>query len=568
MNFTGPLSRADDTKQEARFDHAPPGRQNVIQGVGETWIGDLIVAIRRRTVLLCLWLLFCVALGSGYTSLAQPEYIASAQIALEPRVRLPGGIDAATASSAVAPILDSAQADSQLQIIRSVKNLQYVFDTLNLMNDSPSDEKNAEERSRNKQRMAIREWLGISPKLSEQQRAVEAREIAFQRFYDRVQAKRLGQSYVIEVSYRGTKPEETARITNSIAAAYIRDQVLSHVVSEQRGSEFLQGRISLIQAEKKAADAAVASGEIANMDFPDSDARVVGQALRPLAPAYPQPKLNLLLAGIAGLVTGIAAIAIANHFDRNVRSPEQIRRVLGLECLVILPRLRPSLLSYTTVIDHPDTEFAKGVRHLRTALYPFREKSKQFSIGFVACQSGDGCSVVTSNFAQLIAGPNNPAVLVDADLQKPDLTRVLAPNVTIGLDRAIESLSEDVDLPEIRLANSLNFVPAVAAGLKANPNIFLGARLMHAVLSCRNRPRDYILDLPSLTTSSDAYAISDMLTGVVLVAAVNKTDIDKLTEAVRAIQLSNGRVLGIVLNDPVRSRLRRVPTGSHELVQG
>ncbi|GJE40468.1 tyrosine-protein kinase domain-containing protein [Methylobacterium persicinum] len=562
MTYTSPIVRADEPHPDAL-----PGLEHIDMRFAEddpgaTWIGDLVAAVRRQGLLLILWLLFCFAASLAYTLMAQPEYVSSAQIALEPRVRLPPGADAATAASAVAPILDSAQAESQLQIVRSVRNLSYVFDTLNLNADPAFAPKPPGFVSR-----IVGGVMGLltfsrGGTSTPEQAAAQAREIAFQNFSDRVQVRRLGQSYVIEVSFRGLNPDATARLTNSIAAAYIRDQVLVHGVSEQRGTEFLQGRITLIQAEKKAADEAVASGVITDFQFPDSDARIVGAALRPLAAAYPQTKLNLLFGILFGFVTGVAFIAIMNNFDRTVRSPAQIRRVLGIDCLVFVPRLRPGRLSDTTALDQPGSDFARSLRLLRTVLFAARTKANQVSIGFVSCREGDGCSALTANLSGLLAASNSRVVLVDANLHKPDLTRRFAPNSEAGLDNFIHSSPGSIDLPEVRLTTSLGFVPAVASDQMADPNAFLGTHAMRAALTQYNGARDLILDLPPLEASSDAQAIAGMLSGIVLVAALNRTKLDQLAEAVRALRSANGRVLGIVLNDPLPRRNRRLVRGT------
>lgn len=552
MNYTHPGIRADDSHQDVL-----PGLEHIDlryadDDPGATWIADLIAAVRRQGLKLILWLLLCFAASLGYTLRATPEYVASAQIVLEPRARLPSGAEAA----AVAPILDSAQAESQLQIIRSVRNLSYVFDTLNLESDPAFAPGEPGLISR---MVATLSSLGSSPAttVSREAAASQAREIAFQNFSDRVQVRRLGQSYVIEISFRGPKPDATARITNSIAAAYIRDQVLVHGVSEQRGTEFLQGRITLIQAEKKAADEAVATGVITDFQFPDSDARIVGAALRPLAAAYPQTKLNLLFGIVFGFVTGVAFIAIMNNFDHTVRTPAQIRRVLGVDCLVVVPRLRSGRLSDTTALDQPATDYARSLRLLRTVLFAARAKTHQVAIGIVSCRGGDGCSSLSANLAGLLAASNSRVVLVDASLQKPDLTHRLAPRSEIGLDQFITSSSPEARLPEVRLTDSLSFVPAVASGREADPNAFLGTQGMRAALTQYNGQRDLVLDLPPLESSSDAQAIGSMLSGVVLVAALHRTKLNQLSEAVRALRSANARVLGIVLNDPLPRRGRR-----------
>lgn len=515
-----------------------------------TWVGDLLAAIRRQAIKLTLWILICFGISLGYVLTASREYVASAQIALEPRVRPPAG---AGDASAIAASLDSAQAESQLQIVRSVRNLRYVFDTLNLASDPMFAPAPGLVGRLIGDIINLLGWSDRS-RSSAGHLIDHASEFAFQNFADRVQVRRLGQSYVIEVSFRGPQPETTARITNSIAASYIRDQVLVRASSEQRGTEFLQGRISLIQAEKKAADEAVASGVITSYEFPDADARIVGAALKPLAASYPQTKLVLLFGIVAGLVTGVAFIALISNFDQTVRSPTQIRRALGIDCLAVVPRLEPAIMSALSALEEPGSGFSQSIRRLRNILFAARPKAQPVAIGFVSCEEGDGCSAVTANLAALLAASNERVVLIDACFQKPDLTRRLAPDSQVGLDQFILSPSDTSTLPELKLASSLSFVPAVAKGHVADPNTFLGTQAVRKLFEQYDETAEIILDLPPLEVSSDAQAVGGMLAGVVLVAAVNRTKLDQLSSAIRALRLADCHIIGLVLNDPAPRR--------------
>ncbi|CAO4148907.1 Lipopolysaccharide biosynthesis protein [Methylorubrum thiocyanatum] len=556
MNYSSMIVRPDDPHDGPRpgFETADPGPLG--HDPETTLIGDLIAAVRRQALALALWVLLCTAAGVAYVLIAQPEFVAAAQIALEPRVRLPPGADAAAAAAATAPTLDSAQAESQVQVIRSARNLRYVFDTLGLDKDPAYAAKGPGLVSRALARVSGLLPFLAAPPLSPEEEAMRAREIAFQNFSDRIQVKRLGQSYVLEVSFRGLTPQDAARLTNAIAAAYIRDQVLVRAASDQRGSEFLQGRIALIQAQKKAADEAVATGVITDFQFPDSDARIVGAALRPLAAAYPQTKLILLLGALFGLVSGIGCIAVLHSFDRTVRSPAQIRRMLGVDSFVV-PRFKGGRLTETTALDRPDSDFALALRRLRTVLFAVGGEARYITVGLVSCRKDEGCSTLSANLAGLLSTSSDRVVLVDADLRDPELTRRFAPKATAGLESLVLSPVIGADLPEVALAGTLSFVPAVAAGRTANPNAFLGAHAMRAALARVNGKRDLVLDLPPLDASSDAQAIGHMLTGIVLVASLNRTKLDELSDAIRALRSTDCRVLGIVLNDPAPSRKAR-----------
>ena len=95
----------------------------------------------------------------------------------------------------------------------------------------------------------------------------------------------------------------------------------------------------------------------------------------------------------------------------------------------------------------------------------------------------------------------------------------------------------------------LSFVPAVGAGRGYDPNLFAGEVETQQALNGLAASRTVIVDLPPLSASADAVAIGGALTGVLVVAAVNRTTVDQLSDLVRTLQSRGVRVLGIVLNE-------------------
>jgi Mrp family chromosome partitioning ATPase len=95
----------------------------------------------------------------------------------------------------------------------------------------------------------------------------------------------------------------------------------------------------------------------------------------------------------------------------------------------------------------------------------------------------------------------------------------------------------------------LSFIPAVGAGCDYDPNLFIGALETLQAVTALTNTRTIIIDLPPLSVSADAGAVGAALTGVFVVAAVNRTTVDELAESVRALRARGVRVLGIVLNE-------------------
>lgn len=71
---------------------------------------------------------------------------------------------------------------------------------------------------------------------------------------------RVGLTYVMEIRFRSTDPEKSARITNAIAEAYTVDQLEAKYQATRNASVWLQDRIQTLRSQ-------VASAERAVVDF-------------------------------------------------------------------------------------------------------------------------------------------------------------------------------------------------------------------------------------------------------------------------------------------------------------
>jgi Mrp family chromosome partitioning ATPase len=532
-------------------DDAPVLRET-LQSLQRSWRG------------LAIWFCICFGLTLVYVLNATPEFSAYSQVVLEPRQ--PGTTTDSAAVSA-AQALDSAQADSQVQVIQSERNLRYVFSALGLANDPDFANSGS----------SLIGWIlphlphiGSSPALAPEQAAQRALDQAFNKFASGLSVRRLGQSYAFEITYRTLSPAKAAQLANSIAAAYIRDQVAYNVAAAaaQRGGDYLQNRISDANAELETAATAVKTGVIPNYTFGHADARIVSAAIAPLTKSYPATTMALFLAAGFALASGVGAVLIRGGFDRRIRSKEQVRRSTGLDVLGILPRATGSAsLSETT--ERPHQPFSQFVRALRTLVLTAATGPRYAAVGVVSHGCGEGRTLLAGNLASAIASAGQPVTLLDADLRNPVLTTSLAPTADWGLCELALTRGVDATDLQIPLDAMLSFIPAIGAQRGYDPNLFTGSPETLQAISGLAVTRTVIVDLPPLSISADATALGAALTGVIVIVALNQTTVDELSDLVRTLQDRGVRVIGIVLNEGaliwrslnLLNRLRRRQTG-------
>jgi len=501
-------------------------------------VREVLADVRRRWRGLALWLCVWISGAIAYVSLTKPEFVATTQVALEPRqFEAPSG----AAAAPVAPTLDSSQGESQLYVIQSERNLRYVFDTLGLAND-PDFAEGFDPVA----------WLTARLRINRDTMSDRTRESAYLRFAGRVSVKRLGQSYAIEVSYRALSPQKAAKLANSITAAYIRDQIIYNAAAEaaERGGKYLQNRIANLETEEKVADNAVKTGVIPDYTFGHASARVVSAAIEPLTKSYPMTNRILGLSVVAGLVAGVGAIVFHSELDRKIRSPQQLRRT-GIDVFATVPKVaKRGGLPLNETINEPAAPFARAMLALRNMALMSAAGSQAVSVGVVSCNAHEGRSSLAANLAYLIAASGLPVTLVDADLRNPALTKALAPMAISSLSEL--ALTRGVDATGLRVAiNSLlSFVPAVSVwGGENDPSLVFGCRETVLAIKGLAATGDVIVDLPPLSTSANVFALGKSLTGVIVVATLHKTTVDELASAIRTMNTLGIRLLGVILNE-------------------
>ena len=506
-------------------------------------------AAGRRSVPLCIWVAICLAVAGWYLHATPSSYTAAATIILDPKRATSAG-DAG--SPITAPALDTAQAESQIQVIRSERLLSTVFDALELANSPELRPGPPGLKAR------ITEAVG---RLAGQNRAVRSDEnsdvaAAYNNFADRVGARRIGQSYVIEVSYTSGDPTVARKLANAVVSAYLAQQVSFKLAGAQNGAEYLQGRLNALGNEVKAANAGMLAGTVPAALLPDADARVIGAALEPLGRSAPRPALILAFALTSGLLSGLFAVAVAGGLDRRIRTPEQLESETSLPCLGTIPDAgrrkafakRTGREAYTLVRQNPGGRFAAAVRDARTSVLLPLGNEQSHAIGLVSWSHGSGRSLIAANLAQVIAMSGFPVTLVDADIHrfKGGLSESV-PSVEAGLADILLGANPSTGVG-VAFDHNVRLIPARSRDSEGLHEAYLGSPRMRQLIEDCRQTGDVLVDLPALDGSGDARAAAALLDGVILVVESGRTTTDEVTRAVALLSRSGAVVLGAIMN--------------------
>lgn len=164
-------------------------------------------------------------------------------------------------------------------------------------------------------------------------------------------------------------------------------------------------------------------------------------------------------------------------------------------------------------------------------------------IAFTASASGEGVSHVVRSFAaELVRHTGKLTVIVDAErlqqLSATDYLRLPQLCVDTNIHNLRMLLGEDFNAP--RLADTHR---VLADAWQREPEF--GFERLQAFSS----EFDYtLIDCPALNESYEAAMLAPIVDGVVLVVEADHTKRDQIRRAQQTIDMSNGNLLGLVLN--------------------
>ncbi|MEZ5856450.1 MAG: GNVR domain-containing protein [Hyphomicrobiaceae bacterium] len=177
----------------------------------------------RVSIILCT--IVPLAIASGYIVKTPPTYRARVQLLLDPRTPEP----LTSQMNEAGRTLDSAYVQSQVAVLRSEKIAMAVIDKLKLLEDE--------------------EFLEEGERRAKGRSDFMTSRLAIYRLDKNLDVRRSGTSYAIDINYDSGDPEKAALIANTLARAFVDDQINARAESVREGSQWLEERIEALRRQ-------------------------------------------------------------------------------------------------------------------------------------------------------------------------------------------------------------------------------------------------------------------------------------------------------------------------------
>jgi polysaccharide biosynthesis transport protein len=270
---------------------------------------------------------------------------------------------------------------------------------------------------------------------------------------------------------------------------------------------------------------------------------VIDPAERSDRAVRPNKVLNISLGIIVGLAVGIGLAFFIEYLDTSVKTIDDVERALQAAVLGVIPQNVGSLLE-----EGPDSPHAEAYRVLRTNIMFSQKDPKLNTITIVSGGAGEGKSTTTFNLATIFAQNNQRVLVVDSDLRRPSLHKILKVSNSIGLtnyllkQNTLEEVIQTTSLP------TFDFMPS--GKLPSSSMGVLSSVQMKELIQDVKRRYDWVFfDSPPIMGVSDASILASEVDMVLQVIQYRRYPQPMTIRAKQMIEKVGGNLLGIVLNN-------------------
>ena len=300
-----------------------------------------------------------------------------------------------------------------------------------------------------------------------------------------------------------------------------------------------------------------------------SNIRIVDPAMIPSTPARPAKARNITLAFLVGLVGGIGLALLREYLDNTIKTPDDVESLARLPSLAVVPAFGEgtSLAKRTgylrqgsnnghekrieLVAQHlPKSQMSEAFRALRTALLLSQPDHPPQVILVTSALPREGKTTAAANLAVTLAQLGDKTVLVDADLRKPGVGRLLnlGSGKYAGLSSYLAGVSS-LDLVTVPHPAIPNLAAIPTGPLPPNPADLLSShKLTEAIAELRTKFKFIVIDSPPIMAATDAVILSVQTDGVLLVVRSGETPKEAFTRTRDLLTSVKARLLGVVLN--------------------
>ena len=273
---------------------------------------------------------------------------------------------------------------------------------------------------------------------------------------------------------------------------------------------------------------------------------LTGPADAPGSPTSPNALLNIALGFFLGLLIGAALAVARDILDTRIKDADTLAKVASSPTMGVVVE-DPKAARYPIATR-------AGTRNMRAENYRQLRANLQFAnvdehprvIAVTSSIPGEGKTTVAINLASTLAEAGFTVCLVDADLRRPTIAKVLGLLSPVGLTSV---LIHQIELSEAMQSAGSNFYVLTSGPTPPNPSEVLASSYVRDVVRSLLDKVDYVvLDTAPLLPVADGSEVAALADGTLLVARHGVVTDSHIRRSIHALARVDAQLLGVLLN--------------------
>ena len=303
----------------------------------------------------------------------------------------------------------------------------------------------------------------------------------------------------------------------------------------------------------------IRAGTVGNVRIVDHAAADIDKPIKPNKP------LIVIVATLLGGIIAVAFVYVREALKRGVENPEDIERS-GIPVYAAIPfsekqgvlekrlanfKRDKSTASYLLSINDPADLATEAMRSLRTSLHFAMIEAKNNILMITGPSPAVGKSFVTTNLAAVVAQSGKKVLLVDADMRKGYLHKVMRCQGEKGLS---DILSGRITLFDAIQKTQLNNLHVITHGqLPPNPSeLLMHENFSRFVKEISTMYDLVIFDTPPILAVTDAALVGSQAGTTLMVTRYGLNGIKEIEFAKRRLEQNGLMVKGVIFNAVIR----------------
>jgi capsular exopolysaccharide synthesis family protein len=270
---------------------------------------------------------------------------------------------------------------------------------------------------------------------------------------------------------------------------------------------------------------------------------IIDKAEPNLRAVRPNKIVNIALGVIFGLGIGVGLAFFIEYLDTSVKTIDDVERALQSPVMGVIPQNVRSLIE-----EGPDSPHAEAYRVLRTNIMFSQKDPKRNTLTVVSGGPGEGKSTTVFNLATIFAQNGQRVLIVDSDLRRPSLHKIMKVSNSIGLTNFLLKQNTLEEVIQTSPVPTLDFLPS--GKLPSSSMGILSSAQMKDLIRDLKRRYDWVFfDSPPMMGVSDASILASEVDMVLQVIQYRRYPQPMTIRAKQMIEKVGGNLLGIVLNN-------------------